>query len=410
MSGKSTKTNNIGVRKARNGTGSVGRLPSGRYRWRISVGLQPDGTPVVISGTADTRADAENAKMMALADHLRGTLAQPDRVTVGAWLDRWLANKRPGWAAKTHHNNQQLVERHIKPHLGSMRLQAVRAVNLHDLYTTLTSKGLGDTQRQVHNVLHAAFDMAVRLDLIIRNPSDIVRPSPPRPDPTTAIDLKVLTAAEVTKLLAALKADRWGLIFEFMLATGLRRSEVCGLRWEDINLTTRQLRFRRGMVTVGGKAQISTPKTRSRARPLRLSEQAVDVLRRQADTQALERAALAPGRVKGHAKSYERQRPYENSGYVFTAVYGGQLHPDRLRRHLVRFYRAAGVKAVTNHGLRHTHASLMLRHGAPLEVVSKKLGHSRPSFTADVYRHVYDDELEQWALNLDELIDGDGKG
>lgn len=391
--------------KGKNGAGHVSRLPSGNWRWRVTVGIRPDGTPISVGGTEETEKAAERAKVLALADHLRGGVSQPDRVTTGEWLDRWLAGKRAHLAAKTHHNYVKIIERHIVPVLGRKRLQSLRPADLHGLYAALTAKGLVDTQRQVHNVLHAAFDEAVRLDLIPRNPADVVRPAPPRRDPDAAADAKALTAEEVGKLLLVLRQDRWGLIFEFMLMTGMRRAEVCGLRWEDVDLEKGRLRFRHNLVTVGGKPTLGPPKTKSRARPLRLSAEAVDCLRRQAAQQDLERAALGPGPVKGHAKSYVRKRTWEDSGFVFTALYGAPLHPDRLRSYLIRFYEAAGIRHVTNHGLRHTHASLMLRRGAPLEVVSQKLGHARASFTADVYRHVYEDEHEAWALNLSDLIE-----
>lgn len=314
--------------KGKNGAGHVSRLPSGNWRWRVTVGIRPDGTPISVGGTEETEKAAERAKVLALADHLRGGVSQPDRVTTGEWLDRWLAGKRAHLAAKTHHNYVKIIERHIVPMLGRKRLQSLRPADLHGLYAVLTAKGLVDTQRQVHNVLHAAFDEAVRLDLIPRNPADVVRPAPPRRDPDAAADAKALTAAEVGKLLLVLRQDRWGLIFEFMLMTGMRRAEVCGLRWEDVDLEKGRLRFRHNLVTVGGKPTLGPPKTKSRARPLRLSTEAVDCLRRQAAQQDLERAALGPGPVKGHAKSYVRKRVWEDTGFVFTALYGAPLHPD----------------------------------------------------------------------------------
>lgn len=395
-------------KRGRNGSGSVDLLPSGKYRWRITIGLRPDGTPVGLSGTADTEAEAEKAKILALADHLRGGVNRPDRLTVAEWLDRWLTGKKPHLAVKTHHNYEQIIERHLKPHLGRKRLQALRPLDLHGLYSSLTDKGLADTQRQAHNILHAALGQAVRLDLITRNPADVERPSPPRRKSEEGGE-KTLTAEEVVKLLTVLRQDRWGLPFEFMLATGLRRAETCGLRWEDVDFKTGRLRFRHNLVTVAGKPTLGPPKSHSRARPLLLSSDALECLHRQAKLQALEREALGPGPVKGHAKSYVRKRVWQDSGFVFTALYGAPLHPDRLRRHLVRLCEAAGVRVVTNHGLRHTHASLMLRRGAPLEVVSQKLGHARPSFTADVYRFVYEDEHEDWAIGLSDLIKKKGE-
>lgn len=190
-----------------------------------------------------------------------------------------------------------------------------------------------------------------------------------------------------------------------MLHTGLRRGEACGLKWAHVDLEAGNIRIIENLVTVGGKSQISTPKTAKSARRVHLSSEALDCLRRQKAVQELERAALSPGQpVPGHPEGYERKRLWKDTGYVFTGLSGVPFLPDKLKRYLTAFCAQAGVREVTVHGLRHTHASLMLRRGVPLEVVSQKLGHSRPSFTADVYRTVYQSEHEEWAVGLSDLI------
>lgn len=390
-------------KKSGNGRGTIDQLPSGKWRWRITVGIRQDGTPIRKTGTAPTEKAAWEAMTQAQADHLRGGVAVPDKVTLGEWLDRWLKSKEGRLAAKTQHNYRKVIDLHITPHLGRKRLQDVRPADLRGLYNALTEKGLGDTQRQAHNILHGAFAEALRLELVTRDPSSVVRPAPARHAVDAAPVDKALTAEEVAQLLPVLRADRWGLIFEFMLHTGLRRGELCGLRWEHVDLEHGTIRIRENLVTVGGKVQVSTPKTAKSARRVHLSGEGLACLRRQKAQQDFEREAYAPGPVKGHAKSKERVRPWEDTGYVFTALCGRRLLPDGLKRHLNKFCAQAGIRQVTVHGLRHTHASLMLRRGVPLEVVSEKLGHSRPSFTADVYRTVYESEHEEWAVNLSEL-------
>lgn len=188
-----------------------------------------------------------------------------------------------------------------------------------------------------------------------------------------------------------------------MLHTGLRHGEACGLRWEHVDLEKGAIRIRENLVTVGGKVEISTPKTAKSARRVHLSGEGLACLKRQKAMQDFEREAYAAGPVKGHAKTYARTRPWEDTGYVFTALCGRRLLPDGLKKHLNRFCEAAKIRPTTVHGLRHTHASLMLRQGVPLEVISEKLGHSRPSFTADVYRTVCQSEHEEWAVNLSDL-------
>ncbi|GAA5513798.1 tyrosine recombinase XerC [Deinococcus carri] len=390
-------------RKNGNGRGTIDELPSGKYRWRITVGLKPDGTPIRKSGTAPTEKAAWAAMTQAQADHLRGGVALPDKVTVGEWLNRWLEGKKARLAAKTHHNYRKVIDLHITPALGRKRLQDVRPADLRALYNALTEKGLGDTQRQAHNILHGAFSEALRLELVARDPSAVVRPAPVRRDAEAAPVDKALTAEEVAKLLPVLQASRWGLIFEFMLHTGLRRGEACGLKWEHVDLEKGVIRIRENLVAVGGKVQVSTPKTAKSARRVHLSSEGLACLRRQAELQAFEREALSAGPVKGHPKSYERKKLWQDTGYVFTGISGVRLLPDGIKKYLKQFCKEAGIREVTVHGLRHTHASLMLRRGVPLEVVSEKLGHSRASFTADVYRTVYQSEHEEWAVNLSEL-------
>ncbi|GGO33774.1 tyrosine-type recombinase/integrase [Deinococcus humi] len=389
--------------KKENGRGSIDQLPSGKYRWRITL-RRSDGTPYTRTGTASSRPAAQRAIDLMNADHQQGNLPEPSRVTMTAYLNTWLETKRPGLARKSMHNYSRLIELHINPQIGQIPLQKLSALHLQALYNALTTQRLGDTQRQVHNVLHAALEHALRLDLINKNPASRIRPTLPRRQPGDGVVDKALTAEEVDRLLPVLRQSRWGVIFEFFLHTGLRRAEVCGLKWEHVDLDKGTLRIKEGVVVVNGKADVDATKSPLSARPLKLTAEAVDCLRRQRAIQAQERDALLPGPMQGHAKAKSRVRPWIDSGYVFTALCGTRLYPDVLLRHLKRFGTEAGIKkVVNNHVLRHTYASLMLRAGVPMEVVSQKLGHARPSTTSDFYRTVYPDEHDVWALDLSDL-------
>ncbi|GMA17535.1 site-specific integrase [Deinococcus metallilatus] len=368
------------------------------------MGLTPDGTPIRRSGTAPDRDAAFQGMTQALADHLRGQAALPDNITTSQWLERWRKAKENSVAAKTAHNYQQLDALHITPHIGRKPLQKIRPADLRGLYDTLKAKGLGDSMlRQVHNVLHGAFQEALRLELIMSDPTAAVRPGKVRRE-VVAEPRKALTAEEVLKLLPVLRGDRWGLVLEFMLHTGLRRGEACGLKWDHVDLEKGTVHIRENLVSINGKTQVSTPKTAKSARKVKLSGEALDCLRRQQAQQRFEREALSPSPVKGHPKTYVRKNLWVDTGYVFTGLTEVALNPENLGRYLTQFCEQAEIAPITVHGLRHTYASLMLRRGAPLEVVSRKLGHARPSFTADVYRTVYESEQDEWSLNLSDLV------
>ncbi|WP_420596873.1 tyrosine-type recombinase/integrase [Deinococcus sp.] len=387
-------------RKAGNGRGSLDKLPSGMYRWRITVGHKPDGTPIRKSGAEKNETAAHKAMTQALADHLRGGVAVPDKVTLGEWLGSWLTSKRGQVAAKTYANYENLIRLHLSGPLSLKRLQDVRPADLSNLYRNLKhadkrragliGQDLGDSlKRQVHNVLHGAFSEALRLELIMRDPTAVVRPIA-RKRGIEVEPAKALTAEEVSLLLPRLRESRWGGIFEFMLQTGLRRGEACALRWASVDLEKGVMSVRENLVIVNGRAQLSPPKTAKSARTVYLSPDSLALLSRQAQQQEIERSALG--------------EKWQDSGAVFTGVSGVRLNPTNLKKYLVALCQAAGIREVTVHGLRHTHASLMLRRGVPLEVVSERLGHSRASFTADVYRTVYDAEHAEWAVNLSELV------
>lgn len=400
--------------KRENGMGSVQAQRSGNYRWRATVGLKPNGQPIRLSGTAATRDEANAAIAAARTQMARTTVNEPTRITVSDYLETWLAHKTPQLAPKSVHNYTQVIELHIKPDLGQIKLQKVRPAHIQALFDAMAAKGLSDTQRQVRNVLNAAFEHARRLQLISDNPAKDIRPAALRrqaaelgtegePDTDDRNRGKALTPEEVTKLLPVLRGNRWGLPFEFMLHTGLRRAEICGLRWSDVDLENGIMQVRTNRVVVAGSPQDGPTKTRRSSRSLRLSAEGLDCLRRQKAQQELERQALAPGRMKGHPKTLLRQRLWQDSGRVFTQICGSELHPDTLLPYLRRLCKAASIRPATNHMMRHTYASLMLRASVPLEVVSQMLGHERPSFTADVYRTVYQDEIDGWALNLSDL-------
>lgn len=396
--------------KRENGVGTVNQQKNGNYRWRATIGLTVHGVPIRKSGTEPTRKEAMDAMRAVIDKASRGQMPIPDRITVGDYLDQWLEQKKQTLAPKSVSNYGGIIKRQIKPVLGRIALQKLTPLHLHSLYVGMSEKGLRDTQRQVHSlILHPALEYARRLRVISENPCDNVKP---RLRQTIKIDKQhALSPQEVGRLLPVLRQDRWGLIFEFLLHTGMRRAELCALRWADVDLEACTVAIQENRTVVDGQPQTGEPKTEKSRRVIHLSPEALECLRRQQASQALECRALAPGPMPGHAKGKERRRPWQNSGYVFTQICGTPLHPDTLSRYLKRFCQDAGVrqekdvKAATNHMMRHTFASLMLRAKVPLEVVSQILGHSRPSFTADVYRYVYADERAAYAISLSALLE-----
>lgn len=327
---------------------SVTQLPGGKWHWYLTVGQDANGKPIRKSGTSNTKRQA--------LTHLRDTRrahrpAPAQTFTVAGWLDYWLQLKQTTLAAKTCSNYSKVIQRHILPALGQQPLDTLTSADLAHLFQTLSDKGFTDTQRQAHNILNAALEQAVSQQLLTENPAATSKPAA-QPKPEAA---RPLTEAERAALLPILQENRWGVLFEFILYTGLKRAEVCALRWEHVNLNSGTLKLQANLSVVEGRAQASQPNRARHNRKLKLNEEALACLYTQLGVQDSERQLYAPGRMKGHPKHQKRQRPWEETGYVFTALCGRRLHPDSLKRHLHGFCDEAGIRHVSINDLGLTH-------------------------------------------------------
>jgi integrase len=375
--------------KNTNGLGTVWQQPNGRWRWQVTLGYDPQGKRIARSGTESTKTAAEKSLAQAVTEHERGTLAAPDKMTVGDWLDTWVATRANRVADNTVISYTGIIRNHIKPHLGTKRLQLLKPTDLRSFYEKLSIAGkTGKTIRNIHAVLHGALADAVKLELITRNVCQVIRPEVSAQDNNSKAS-QAWTASEALTFLNMARGDRLYPVFYVLLSLGLRRGEVLGLRWQYVNLERGLMQIEESLVSVRGVAQVNKPKTKNSRRSLRLPLEVIDTLR-------LHQAA--------QQQMHQEHGVVPSRDWVFTTSNGTSIHPDNINRSLERLCKLAGVKQVRVHDLRHTYASLARRAGVSLEVVSEKLGHARASFTADVYRHTFEDEHESGALNLSQLL------
>ena len=318
----------------------------------------------------------------------------PDKITVGEWLERWLKDREASLAKSTHSSYEWLIGKHITPWIGHHRLQTFRPTDLRQYYSSLASKQdekgnvlSARTLRYIHGLIYSALKDALRLEIIERNIAHVVEPEVPTGDRNTKAS-HAWTAEETAKFLEANKDDPLHPVFALMLALGLRRGEALGLRWRHVDLEHRTLRVVETLVTVRGQVSSSKPKTKKSRRTLRLPEGVAIMLKEH------------KARLENTLEEFGVQPTWD---WVFTTTSGTPIHPDNLDRSLKRLAKNAKVRIIRVHDLRHTYASLARRQGVSLEVVSEKLGHSRPSFTADVYRHTFEDEHDAATLELSDL-------
>ncbi len=201
--------------------------------------------------------------------------------------------------------------------------------------------------------------------------------------------IEVLDEAELAKLLDHLKGH-W-LYMPTMLAasTGLRRGEVLGLRWRDIDFAKGTLQVTQAVECVGGKLGVKAPKTERSARTIKLPSTLAPELERHRKEQLEQRLKLGLG-----------GRP----DLVFTSALGKTLHPDSFSEAFVNKVAEIDIKPITFHGLRHSHITLLLKSGVPVHVVSARAGHAKPSITLDTYSHLLGGEDNDAAKQADAIL------
>lgn len=204
--------------------------------------------------------------------------------------------------------------------------------------------------------------------------------------------MSVWDLEKVQAFLSFTRNDRLFPCFLLALTTGLRRGEILGLRWEDLDLTTQRAQIRQTYIVVNDRAEFSTPKTSRSRRSIFLDSSTVSVLREQRKRQLEDR--LSAGGT------------YTESDLIFTSENGSPVHPQTLSDTFVRRVRAAGLPRIRFHDLRHTYASLALSAGVHPKIVSDRLGHGSISITLDTYSHVLPEIGDREAMRVAEMVTG----
>ena len=328
-------------------------------------------------GGFKTRKECEAALRQAIADQHDGTLAKPSQRTIASFLvDEWLPAVKPKLRASTWASYRTNTNAHVVPVLGEVKLQGLTPVQLNLFYAHLLKAGRRrggglspKTVRNIHVMLHRALKDAVRWGYLPRNVAVAVDPPVGR-----SAERHVWTPDQLGAFLEHVRADRLYALWLLVATTGMRRGELAGLRWVDINFANARVSPQRPRVVVDHAVEVSEPKTAKGRRALALDPATVAVLREHQTRQAEEKAVIGAG--------------YRHSGLVFTWPDGSPIHPDLMTRWFEQHSRAAGLPRIRLHDVRHSYASAALAAGVPAKVISERLGHATVGFTLDTYSHV----------------------
>lgn len=378
--------------KRGNGEGSIYFRQSDK-KWVGSITLENHKRKVLYGSS---RKEVQEKMKVALREQQQGALVTAPQQTLKQYLEDWLDNThKQNIRPRSYERYEEIVRLHIVPAIGNVPLQKLTPQRLQKLYSEKLKEGYSAvTVIAIHNLLHKALDNAVRWELVAQNVCKKV--SPPR---RVRPEMKSLTPEQVQQLLDAARGHPQEALFILALSTGMRRGELLGLKWQDINFAEGTLQVRRVLSRVPTKmveqvgqhyieAEPKTPKSR---RSIALAAVALEALKLHRDRQ-----------LKMREKAGDA---WEDHDYVFCTPTGKYLTPGHNALvQLKVLLKKAGLPDIRFHDLRHSAASMLLGMGTHPKVVQELLGHSQIGMTMDIYSHVLPSMQREAMSKLDAVL------
>lgn len=367
------------------GDGTIRKRSDGRWEARIIIGQKNDGTPMYKSAFAKTQKSALKQLHQLIELYRDVDLTEDCRMTLGEWLDKWLDEYMIFTIREsTLDSYRAMVKNQVKPFIGNKQISSLTTADMQKFYNKIKKEGrvrehpihgktLADSMvRGVHMMLHEALDVAVRERLLVKNPTNgTTVPKCNYPEK------QILGDDQLETFLKAIKGhEYWCDFFYVEVMTGLRRGEICGLKWQDINFEENKLQVKRSVsVKKGGGVSIGETKTETGVRSILMPPSVAEVLQNR------------------------KQRA------ITEWVFPNFMHPEQpispatAYRKLKIILKHAGLPLIRFHDLRHTFATHATHGGVDPKTLAGILGHTNASFTLDTYTHVTSD-MQKAASNI----------
>jgi integrase len=281
----------------------------------------------------------------------------------------------------------QVVNQHIIPVIGNIKLSELRPDHIQALYNAKLKGGMSERSVYLmHTILHRALNVALRMGLVIRNSCDaVIKPKLRRKE------MKVLDDVQARNLLLAVRGTGFETFFQLEITTGLRIGELFGLKWSDLDVNTRMLQIRRQVQRLKGQGLVfSEPKTAAGRRNVTIGPTTLKMLQQHYKDQQIQRQAAG--------------EKWHDNDLIFPNTVGNPMEHRNVHRFYKEMLSKAGLPDMRFHDLRHTAATLMLKEGINPKIVQERLGHADISLTLNTYSHVLPSMQDEVAGKLDDLM------
>ena len=346
-----------------------------------------------------TQAEAL-ANRQALERKIEEGTYSKNNLTVSQYLSLWLENTKPNIQLTTFDEYVYCINTHIVPRIGKERLERLQPLRVERLLREITgaifesSKGKNagiSTANKCRVVLSTAYNHAIKLGRLKVNPVQAVKPLP-----SQQRELTLWESEQTLRFLKHMRQERHYVLFLLEVETGLRRGEILGLRWCDVDLAAGRLHIRQTLIKRRSGLEIKpSPKSKAGRRSVPISNTQLEMLMQHREKQRADKVLL------GNAWGSEL---WKDSDLVFTSEVGTPINPDNLKRVYRRIMNKANVPQLRFHDLRHLCASLLMRTGLNDKEVAERMGHSRASFTKDKYTHLFEEQRNAKAIDVFALL------
>lgn len=365
------------------------------YGFRVSMGKDPvtGKYPQKRFSGYKSKTQARQEKKRIELEVKQGTYLVDQDIKLATFLQKWLDHKSKHVTEGTMSHYRPYVNKHLIPHLGHVDIGKVKPSHIQQLYDYYVEEEIltNTSIKHMHRILHNAYNAAIKWEYVSRNPC--LGASPPAPEKKM---MQTWDEIDIQTFLEENMNHRLYMFYLLALSTGMRKGELLGLTWDNIDFTNSVLAVTQAVrKKKGGGYELGKVKTKYAERTISLFDHVNEALKKHKKDQM--------------AYKMENRQSYEDQGLVFATGNGTFFSPHNIQRYWAQSLKESAVKPIRFHDLRHTHATLLLKMKEHPKVVQERLGHSSITVTLDLYSHVMPNIQKEAATNFGQHIFGDAK-
>ncbi len=358
-----------------------------KYYVNMDYGIDANGKQIKKSKTFGKLSDARKALKEYEADKTKGTLTIPKTITLKEWLEYYMLDiVKNNRAETTIYGYKNIINNHILPALGDIQIQQLKPQQIQKYYSILSKKKLSNnTIRKHHDFLKTSLNLAVKQDILLRNPVD--RVEAPK---VSQNEIDFYSPNDLKQLFILIEGNRLEVVVKLAGYLGLRREEICGLKWDSIDFENKEITIKDARTMAGSTIVEKETKNKSSTRTLHMADDLIELLKYE--------------QVKQQEAKEFYKGAYDDNGLVVVWDNGKPYRPNYISELFTKFIKDNSLPKLTLHGLRHTFATVANSLGVSLYDIGKALGHSTPSTTGKVYTHMLDSTHEDTMTKIANVL------